>query len=159
MFVRILLSLFLLLSVTIGYSADTLTVNKGKIQPTKYNMQLPMYPVFYFSIPEGFTDFELKASITNFKAPGDTDIEDKPTDNGIYVTYKLAKNKGYKINDEIEWHIYGDNKYYKSKIIIVSASYDIRFIAEKYNVGCLSKSTLVQNPLVYELKIKEALKL
>ena len=50
-------------------------------------------------------------------------------------------------------------KCYNSKIIIVSASYDIRFIAEKYNVDYLSKSTLVQNPLVYELKIKEALKL
>ena len=44
-------------------------------------------------------------------------IKEMPTDDGIYVTYKLASNKGYKIGDEIEWHIYGDNKYYKSKII------------------------------------------
>ena len=29
----------------------------------------------------------------------------------------MASTKGYKIGDEITWHIYGDNKYYKSKII------------------------------------------
>ncbi len=39
------------------------------------------------------------------------------TKEGVYVTYKLAQTKGYKIGDEIEWHIYGDNHYYKSKII------------------------------------------
>jgi len=44
-------------------------------------------------------------------------IKEKPGDNGVYVTYKLASNKGYKLNDEITWHIYGDNKYYTSKII------------------------------------------
>ena len=42
---------------------------------------------------------------------------DKPKDNGIFVTYKLAKNKGYKIGDKITWHIYGDKTYYTSKII------------------------------------------
>ena len=41
----------------------------------------------------------------------------KPKDNGIFVTYKLAETKGYKIGDKITWHIYGDNKYYTSKII------------------------------------------
>ena len=44
-------------------------------------------------------------------------IKDKPKDNGVYVTYKLASNKGYKLGDKITWHIYGDNKYYTSKII------------------------------------------
>ncbi len=44
-------------------------------------------------------------------------IKEKPNDNGVYVTYKLASNKGYKIGDKIEWHIYGDNKYYTSEII------------------------------------------
>jgi len=44
-------------------------------------------------------------------------VKEKPTDDGIYVTYKLAQTKGYKLGDEIEWHIYGDSKYYKSKII------------------------------------------
>ena len=44
-------------------------------------------------------------------------LKEKPTDDGVYVTYKLANSKGYKLGDEIEWHIYGDNQYYKSKII------------------------------------------
>ena len=44
-------------------------------------------------------------------------LKDKPNDDGIYVTYKLAETKGYKLGDEVEWHIYGDSKYYKSKII------------------------------------------
>ncbi len=44
-------------------------------------------------------------------------IIDNPTDDGVYVTYKLAETKGYKLGDEIEWHIYGDDKYYKTKIV------------------------------------------
>ena len=36
---------------------------------------------------------------------------------GVFVTYKLAETKGYKIGDKITWHIYGDSKYYTSKII------------------------------------------
>lgn len=39
------------------------------------------------------------------------------SDEGIYVTYKLAENDGYEIGDTILWHIYGDSKYYKSKIV------------------------------------------
>ena len=38
-------------------------------------------------------------------------------DDGIYVTYKLAKTNGYKIGDEITWHISGDNTYHTSKIV------------------------------------------
>ena len=44
-------------------------------------------------------------------------IINKPTDDGVFITYKLAKVKGYKIGDNITWHIYGDNNYYTSKII------------------------------------------
>lgn len=36
---------------------------------------------------------------------------------GVYVTYKLASNKGYKIGDEITWHVCGDEKFYTSKIV------------------------------------------
>jgi len=39
------------------------------------------------------------------------------SDKGIYVTYKLAETKGYKLGDKITWHIYGDDKYYTSKIV------------------------------------------
>jgi len=44
-------------------------------------------------------------------------IIDKPSDDGVFVTFKLAETKGYKIGDTITWHIYGDEKYYSSKII------------------------------------------
>lgn len=37
--------------------------------------------------------------------------------NGVYVTYKLAKTNGYKIGDEITWHISGNSTYYTSKIV------------------------------------------
>lgn len=36
---------------------------------------------------------------------------------GVYITYKLAKNEGYKLGDTIIWHLVGNDKYYKSKII------------------------------------------
>ena len=39
------------------------------------------------------------------------------TDDGVFVTEKLAANKGYKIGDTIEWHIFGDNNYYRTKIV------------------------------------------
>ncbi len=44
-------------------------------------------------------------------------IIDKPEDNGVFVTQKLAETKGYKLGDTITWHIYGDDKYYTSQII------------------------------------------
>ena len=44
-------------------------------------------------------------------------LKDKPSDNGIYVTYKLAEINDYKLGDKITWHIYGDNNYYTSEII------------------------------------------
>ena len=44
-------------------------------------------------------------------------IIDKPNNNGVYITYKLAETYGYKLGDKITWHIYGDNKYYSSEII------------------------------------------
>ena len=100
MFSRILLSLFLLFAAIVGYSADMLTVNNGKIQPTKYNLQLPLYPVFYFSMPEGYTDFELKGTITNFNNPS-TGIEDNPGDHlgeevvfYLYSAYPYVGNTG-----------------------------------------------------------------
>lgn len=39
------------------------------------------------------------------------------SDDGVYVTYKLAELNNYKIGDEITWHIYGDDTYYTSKIV------------------------------------------
>ena len=36
---------------------------------------------------------------------------------GVYITSKLAENKGYQKGDKIKWHIYGDKKFYTSKIV------------------------------------------
>ena len=44
-------------------------------------------------------------------------IKDKPSDDGVYITYKLAKNKNLNIGDDITWHIYGDSEYHTSKIV------------------------------------------
>lgn len=41
--------------------------------------------------------------------------------------------------------------------IIVSAAYNIRYIAENLGVDYLSKPLLINNPLIYELKIQEVL--
>lgn len=38
-------------------------------------------------------------------------------DDGVFVTRKLAKTKGYKVGDTIRWHIYGDDTYHESKIV------------------------------------------
>lgn len=42
---------------------------------------------------------------------------DIDANDGVYVTYKLAESNGYKIGDTITWHVYGDSKYYDSKIV------------------------------------------
>ena len=39
------------------------------------------------------------------------------SNDGIYVTYKFAESNDLKVGDIISWHIYGDSKYYESKII------------------------------------------
>ena len=61
-------------TVLIGYDTKT-----GTIVPSNTNMQTQSYPVFNFQIPAGYTDFELKASITNFEGPNGTDA-DEPLD-------------------------------------------------------------------------------
>ena len=38
-------------------------------------------------------------------------------DDGVFVTEKLADVKGYKIGDTIKWHIYGEDKFYETKIV------------------------------------------
>ena len=36
---------------------------------------------------------------------------------GVYITEKLADTLKLKVNDEIEWHIFGDSTWYKTKIV------------------------------------------
>lgn len=38
-------------------------------------------------------------------------------DDGVYLTYKLAKENGYQVGDFIKWRIYGRKTYHKSKIV------------------------------------------
>ena len=39
------------------------------------------------------------------------------SENGVYVTYKLAKLNGYKLGDEIKWRKYGEDEFHTSKIV------------------------------------------
>ncbi len=39
------------------------------------------------------------------------------SNDGVYVTYKYASLNNVSIGDTISWHIYGDKKYYESKVI------------------------------------------
>lgn len=49
------------------------------------------------------------------------------------------------------------NAYKKTPIIIVSAAYNIAFIAQTLNVDYLSKRSLINNPDTYYLKLDEIL--
>lgn len=39
------------------------------------------------------------------------------SNDGVFVTEKLAEINGYEIGDKITWHIYGDENYYESEIV------------------------------------------
>ena len=54
--------------------------------------------------------------LVRFKDNSDNYIKIDSAD-GVYVTNKFALNENYKIGDYIYWHVYGDKKYYKSKIV------------------------------------------
>ncbi len=41
----------------------------------------------------------------------------KLEDGGVYITEKLSGSLGLKIGDEFTWHVYGEDKWYTSKII------------------------------------------
>lgn len=41
-------------------------------------------------------------------------------DDGVYVTEKFAEVNGYNVGDTVTWHIFGDSKYYETKIIGLS---------------------------------------
>lgn len=59
-----------------------------------------------------------------------------------------------------EWlirNIQNIKQYHLTPKIIVSAAYNVKFIAEQLNVHYLSKPSIIHNPLAYELKIREVL--
>ena len=105
------------------------------------------------------------------------DKKDKFTDvnrdDGVYVTYKLASLKNYKLGDEITWHIYGSDKYYTSKIVgfnkdpqnqnvTMTRKYfesvtDIEYIPDSlYTNDNISKNTTIDNvEIIQDIKSLE----
>lgn len=62
--------IFLAMLVSIlSYANIVLTYNETtkKIIPSEAGLAGQIYPVFVFHMPSGYTDFELKATVTNFK--------------------------------------------------------------------------------------------
>ncbi|MDD3420595.1 MAG: response regulator [Candidatus Gastranaerophilales bacterium] len=55
--------------------------------------------------------------------------------------------------------VLGSKKAEKSKIIVISAVYNISEVARNLNVNYISKSSLISSPSVFEYKLKELLKL
>lgn len=39
------------------------------------------------------------------------------SDEGVYVTYKFADTNNISIGDTVKWHVYGNKKYYESKVV------------------------------------------
>ena len=54
--------------------------------------------------------------LVRFQDPNDKFMKLTSND-GVYVTNKLAINEGYKVGDTLVWHIYGSSKYFDSKIV------------------------------------------
>lgn len=91
---------------------------------------------------------------------------------GVYITRKLAEEYNLDVGDTVKWHIYGDNKYYESKvvginkdpqqqIITMNRSYleslNIKYVPDSLytnsnlkNVSNIKNVTLIQNK--YNLK-------
>lgn len=38
-------------------------------------------------------------------------------DDGVYITEKMSSITGFKVGDEIEWHVFGEDEWYKTKIV------------------------------------------
>lgn len=59
-----------IISSIYGNDALTVTENRDKIIPSEVHFQPQYYPVFIIDMPDGYTDFELKGSVTNFIGTG-----------------------------------------------------------------------------------------
>ncbi len=85
-FITTILLLISLITYSIARN-DTVTVNPatGTYSPAYSNTQAAWFPIFILNIPEGYTDFELKGTITNFgDVNGDSSIS---AHNGTEVIY------------------------------------------------------------------------
>ena len=84
----------------------------------------------------------------NFETPYDLVITDLQMENDF-----SPKFAGEWLIEQIKKY----NAYKKTPIIIVSAAYNIAFIAQTLNVDYLSKRSLINNPDTYYLKLDEIL--
>ena len=68
MFKKISFAFLAMLVSVLSYANVALTYNETtkKIIPSEVGLAGQLYPVFIFHIPSGYTDFELKATVTNF---------------------------------------------------------------------------------------------
>lgn len=76
------------------------------------------------------------------------------------VITDLQMEEAYEPEYAGEWlarNIKSLKQYTNTPIIIVSAAYNIKFIAEQLGVDCIPKPSLIHNQILYELKIREAL--
>lgn len=71
---KIFLIATILFAFIIANGNDVLTVtnNKTEITPSYAQFQPQYFPVFVIDMPEGYTDFELKGSVSNFTGTGTT---------------------------------------------------------------------------------------
>lgn len=84
----------------------------------------------------------------NFKTPYDLIITDLQMENDF-----SPKFAGEWLVEQIKKY----NAYKKTPIVIISAAYNIGFIAQTLNVDYLSKRSLINNPDTYYLKLDEVL--
>ncbi len=102
--------------------------------------------------------FEITTKNSAFEAFEDVKLKLKePYD---LILSDLQMEQDYEPEHAGEWlirNIKGFSEYKKRPVILISASYDIKFIASKINADYLPKSSAVNNPLSYAYKIKQAL--
>ena len=101
-------------------------------------------------------DLTVKSSATEARE----DIQKNSSTQYDLIITDLQMELDYEPDHAGEWLVKEVQKlsgYKNTKIIIVSAAYNIKIIAQNSKVDCIAKPTLINNLLVYELKIKEAL--
>ena len=162
-FVGIVLSCTAMLfgqSVGVSYNTKAHTFN-----PSVIPLTAQLYPVFCFSMPEGYTDFELKASVTNFKAPGDTDTEDEPSDHvgeevvwyynstAPYISDTEGRCKFQKFDREFTFVYFqvSDAKYYNFSPLTDKQAFSGSWDARRYIVQAISNNTIDESDNTWSL--------
>lgn len=107
-------------------------------------------------------DFEFELVLAESAASAYQLVQEKLPNVFDLVISDLQMEEDYEPEYAGEWFIrqvQDLRQYANIPKIIASAAPNIKHIAQQLNVDYLPKPTLIHNPLVYELKIKESLKL